>query len=154
MPNVHLAQVNIAWMHSPIDDPAMSGLAGRVDEMNRLAEASRGFVWRLPGAEVTPASLEPFECDFPKFHRDRLFYNLSVWETLIDLRSYTFGSDHAQMLNNRHQWVDHIAKASMALWWIPIGHRPTIAESAERLRSVHNLGPTAYAFTIRKSFQP
>jgi len=150
----HLAQVNIAWMHGDIGDPVMSGLASRIDEINRLAEQANGFVWRLPASEVTSQSLEPFEQDFPGFHRDRLFYNMSIWETLEDLRQYTFMSAHAELLNERHQWVDHIAGASVALWWVPAGNKPGIAESAARLRSVRLHGPTPEAFTIRKAFPP
>jgi len=144
--------VNIAWMHGAITERVMAGLASRMDEINRLAEESPGFVWRLPASEATLEMLDPFDADFPGFHRDRLFYNLSVWRSLEDLRNYTFLSTHAELLNERHQWVDSIAGASVALWWIPIGHRPTVAESAERLRSVRALGPTPYAFTIRKAF--
>jgi hypothetical protein len=151
--NVHLAQVNIAWMHGAIDDPVMAVLASRMGEINRVAEESPGFVWRLPAPDVTHDALEPFSADFPGFHRERFFYNMSVWETLEDLRAYTFHSAHAELLNERHQWVDHIAGASVALWWIPIGHRPSIAESAERLRSVRSLGPTPYAFTLRNAWK-
>jgi hypothetical protein len=150
--NVHLAQVNIAWMHGAIDEPVMEGLASRVDEINRLAEESPGFIWRLKASKVTHEALEVFAVDFPGFHRDRFFYNMSVWDSLDHLRAYTFHSAHAELLNDRHQWVDHIEGASVALWWIPIDHRPSIAESAERLRSVRNLGPTPYAFTLRNSF--
>ena len=49
MGQYHLAQVNIARMRADINDPAMAGLAAKVDELNRLAEGSKGFVWRLPG---------------------------------------------------------------------------------------------------------
>ena len=150
----HLAQANIAWMHGALHEPVMSGLASRVDEIYRLAEASPGFVWRLPDSEATHDALSPFETDFPGFHRDRFFYNMSVWESLEDLRNYTLYSAHAELLNERHQWVDSIVGASVALWWIPAGHRPDIAESAERLRSVRDRGPTPHAFTLRKAFPP
>ena len=150
----HLAQVNIAWMHGAIDDPVMAGLATRVEEINQLAETSKGFVWRLPGAESLSDALYAFDVDFPGFRRDRLFYNMSVWESLEDLREYTFKSAHAEMLNDRYQWIDRIAEASVALWWIPVGYRPSIAESAERLRSVRLRGSTPYAFTLRKPFPP
>ena len=79
---------------------------------------------------------------------------MSVWESLEDLRAYTFYSAHAELLNERHQWVDSVAGASVALWWISHDHRPTIAESAERLRSVREFGSTPFAFTIRKAFPP
>jgi len=149
-----MAQANIAWMHGALHEPVMSGLASRVDEIYRLAEASPGFVWRLPDSEATHNALSPFETDFPGFHRDRFFYNMSVWESLEDLRNYTLYSAHAELLNERHQWVDSIVGASVALWWVPAGHRPDIAESAERLRSVRDRGPTPHAFTLRKAFPP
>jgi hypothetical protein len=61
-------------------------------------------------------------------------------------------SAHAEMLNQRKLWLDHIEGASVALWWIPVGRVPTIAESVERLRAVRNMGPTPYAFTLRRPF--
>jgi hypothetical protein len=148
-----LAQVNIAWMHGALDEPVMAGLTRRIDEIYALAEQSQGFIWRLVNTSDT-AELEPFEVDFPGFHRDRFFYNMSVWATVEDLSNYTFLSAHAELLNDRHLWVDRIAGASAALWWIPEGDRPTIAESAERLRWVRDRGPTPDAFTLRKSFPP
>jgi hypothetical protein len=150
----HLAHTNIAWMHGAIDDPVMSGLAGRIGEINRLAEESRGFVWRIPDTESSLTHLELFREDFPGFDPARLFYNMSVWESLEDLREYTLFSAHAEMIYERRQWLDSIAGANVALWWIPEGHRPTVLESAERLRHIRQFGPAPYAFTLRNSFPP
>jgi len=150
----HLAHANIAWMHGTMDEPVMAGLVRRIDEINRLAEESKGFVWRIPNSEATLESFEVFRADFPGFDPARFFYNMSVWETVEDLRAYTLHSAHAEMVYERRQWLDSIAGANVALWWIPAGHRPTIAESAERLRHVREFGPTTDAFTLRKSFEP
>jgi len=150
----HLAHTNIAWMHGTIDEPVMAGMANRIDEINRLAEESRGFVWRIPDSESSSAHLEVFRRDFPGFDPARFFYNMSVWESLEELREYTLFSAHAEMIYERRQWLDSIAGANVALWWIPPGHRPSVAESAERLRYVRQFGPTPYAFTLRNSFPP
>jgi hypothetical protein len=151
---LHLAHCNIAWMHGKIDEPVMTGLASRIDEINRLAEESRGFVWRIPDSEVSFAHLEIFRQDFPGLDLERFFYNMSVWESLEDLRTYTLFSAHAEMIYERRQWLDSMAGANVALWWIPEGDRPTIAESVERLRRVRKFGPTQFAFTLRQSFPP
>jgi hypothetical protein len=148
----HLAHSNIAWMHGTLGEPVMLGLASRIEEINRLAEESRGFVWRIPDSETSIPHLEVFRADFPGFDPARFFYNMSVWESLEDLREYTFFSAHAEMIYERRQWLDSIVGANVALWWIPEGHRPTVLESAERLRHVRNFGPTPYAFTMRHSF--
>jgi len=150
----HLAHSNIAWMHGRIDDPVMFGLASRIDEINRLAEQSRGFIWRIPESETSFTHLEVFREDFPGFDPSRFFYNMSVWESLEHLREYTLFSAHAEMIYERRQWLDSIAGANVALWWTPEGHHPSIAESAERLRHMRKFGPTPHAFTLRHSFPP
>ena len=147
-----LAHSNFAWMHGKIDDPIMSGLASRIEEINRLAEESRGFIWRIPDSETSLAHLEIFREDFPGFDPERFFYNMSVWESLEDLRNFTLFSAHAELIHQRRQWLDSMAGANVALWWIPEGHRPTIAASVERLRHVRKFGPTPYAFTLRHAF--
>jgi hypothetical protein len=152
--NLHLAHVNIAWMHADMSDPVMAGFVRRIDEMNKLAEESKGFVWRIPDSETSFAALEVFRDDYPGFDPSRLLYNMSVWESVEDLRDYTLYTAHAEMIHQRRQWFDSMAGANVALWYVPIGHRPTVAESAARLRSVRTLGPTPESFTLRKSFPP
>ncbi len=41
-----------------------------------------------------------------------------------------------------------------ALWWVPAGHRPDVAEAEARLLHLRTHGPTPYAFTSRTSFPP
>jgi len=40
----------------------------------------------------------------------------------------------------------------MVLWWVPAGHRPTVAEAKDRLARLRRHGPTAEAFTFRAPF--
>jgi hypothetical protein len=37
----------------------------------------------------------------------------------------------------------------MALWWVPVGHEPTVAEGVARLALLKRHGPTPDAFTFR-----
>lgn len=46
-----IAQGNIDRFRQPLDHPCMLGTASRIDEMNRLAESSPGFVWRFKSNE-------------------------------------------------------------------------------------------------------
>ena len=41
-----------------------------------------------------------------------------------------------------------LAEPYQVLWWVPAGHRPTVAE-AERLKAVRSEGPGPAAFTFR-----
>ena len=40
----HLAQINVAKMKAPLDDPIMAEFANALDEVNRVAEQSPGFI--------------------------------------------------------------------------------------------------------------
>ena len=148
----HLAQVNIARMRGSANAPVMDGLVARIVEMNALADGSPGFVWRLPGSEATPEALGVFAGYFVPFEPERLFYNLSVWNTVDDLRRYVFRTEHAQMLRMRHDWIETNDQAHLAIWWIPAGKRPTIGESLVRLRALQERGPTPFSFTFRTHF--
>ena len=148
----HLAQVNIARMRGSPADPVMNGLVSRIEEMNRLAEQTPGFIWRMKAAEATAEALRVFDGWFLPFDAGRLFYNMSVWENVETLKDYVFRTAHAQLFRQQDEWMESLDRAHLALWWIPAGHRPTIAESAERLRSVQERGATEFAFTFRQPF--
>jgi hypothetical protein len=44
--------------------------------------------------------------------------------------------------------------AYTVLWWVPAGHRPSIAEAEDRLVDLRENGPTARAFTFRSPQPP
>jgi hypothetical protein len=77
---------------------------------------------------------------------------MSVWKSEEALRDYCYKTAHAEMLRGKEEWIDHFDRAHLALWWIPVGHIPTISESAERLRALHAQGATLYAFTLHECY--
>lgn len=44
MSKYHIAQINIARMLAPIDDPIMDEFVAQLEPINALADASPGFV--------------------------------------------------------------------------------------------------------------
>ena len=145
MTNVHLAQINIGRMRGPLDGPIMAGFMARLDDLNALAERSPGFVWRMQGEEGNNTYLRPYE-------DERIIVNMSVWESIDDLRAYVYNTEHAELLKRRREWFDKFEGAMLALWWIPAGHIPTVAEAMERLQMLKERGPSPDAFTFRTPF--
>lgn len=141
-----LAQMNIARFRTSIDDPAMSDFMEMLDPLNHQAEASPGFVWRLTDEGSNNATSIAFYDD------PLLLVNMSVWQDLQSLRDYVYRAGHAAMMKRREEWADALETPYIVLWWVPLGHRPTIAEGDERLRWLHERGPTADAFTFGRSF--
>lgn len=146
MPRYHLAQVNIGRFRGPIDSAVMEGFRTQLDPINALADASPGFVWRLQTEDGNATAIRPYDDDA------LMAINMSVWESLEALQGFVYRSGHVRTLRDRKQWFEPIDGPILALWWIPAGHIPTVAEARERLRHLAEHGPTPHAFTFRTPF--
>ena len=142
---LQLAQINIGRLRAPTDDPMIAEFMAALDEINALAERSPGFVWRFMTEDGNATAVRPFEDEL-------LLINMSVWESVESLGDYVYRSDHTGYLRRRREWFERIREAIVALWWVPAGHRPTVAEGIERIEHLRTNGPTPQAFTFRQPF--
>jgi len=145
MPKYHIAQINIARMLAPIDDPLMQDFVAQLPPINALADGTSGFVWRLQSASGDATSIKVYEDDF-------IIVNLTVWESLEALRQYVYKSDHSRVLRDRKRWFEKFSGPYYALWWVPDGHIPSTEEGKERLEYLREHSDTAYAFSFKKTF--
>ncbi|WP_460069446.1 DUF3291 domain-containing protein [Streptomyces sp. YKOK-I1] len=142
-----LAQVNIARVKFPLDSPELKDFVDALDPVNADADAADGFVWRLQSEEGDATGIEVFGDAW-------LILNMSVWRDTNALTSYMYQGRHREMLARRREWFERVREAMATLWWVPAGHRPTVAEAEARLLHLRTHGPTPYAFTLRTSFPP
>jgi hypothetical protein len=147
MRKLHLAQVNIARMKAPLEDPVMSGFVARLDEINALADSSPGFVWRLQTSGGNATYLRPYD-------DERILFNMSVWESIEHLKRYVYYTAHVELFRSRQAWFEKFAGVYLALWWVPQGHTPSIDEAKQRLAHLEAHGPTQFAFTFKRAFEP
>jgi Domain of unknown function (DUF3291) len=147
MPTYHLAQLNIGRILAPLDSPQLAGFMARLDEINALAEAAPGFVWRFQTEDGNATALRPYE-------DDRILVNFSVWTSAEALHAFVYRTVHLEVMRNRRQWFEQMDQAFLVLWWVPVGHRPTVQEAVERLDHLRREGPTPYAFTFQQRFGP
>lgn len=145
MSNYHLAQLNIARLLAPLDDPRLADFVANLDRINALAENSPGFVWRLKDESGDATAIRPFG--------DDVIVNMSVWTGRQPLFDYVYASDHTAFIKRRKEWFSMSKEAYMVLWWVPTGRHPDVAEAKERLELLHRLGPTAEAFTFKRFFE-
>lgn len=62
MGNYQIAQINIARMKGVnINDPIMKEFVDNLDRINKLAESSEGFVWRLKDETNNTTNLNPHD---------------------------------------------------------------------------------------------
>ncbi len=147
MNKYHIAQVNIGRMKGQLEDPVMSGFVARLNEINALADRSPGFVWRLQTPEGNATYLRPYD-------DDRILFNMSVWESVDALRHYVYKSAHAELIRSRQEWFEKFVGVYVGLWWVPLGHRPSVDEAKKRLAYLEKYGATEFAFTFKTIFQP
>ncbi|MBL1075508.1 DUF3291 domain-containing protein [Nocardia sp. 2] len=147
MNGYHLAEMNNATLRHPLDDPRMADFTTNLAPVNALAEQSPGFVWRLVDDEGSDAtSLRPLG--------DDVIINISVWESRKALWDYIYRSHHLDFLRRRNEWFERPREPMIVLWWIPIGHTPTLEEALDRLKLLRAQGPSPQAFTLREDYDP
>ena len=144
-PSYHLVQLNIGRIVAPIDSPALADFVALLDAINQLAGRSPGFVWRLQADDGNATSIRPFD-------DDTILVNMSVWESLEQLREYVYKSAHSTVMRRRREWFEPMKNAYIVLWWVPAGHIPTVAEAKQRLEMLWERGDTAAAFTFKRPF--
>jgi hypothetical protein len=101
--NYYLAQANAAQMKGSLSCPIMEGMASQIQRINTLAESSAGFVWRIPSA--TNEQLNPIVDYLHGIEPERIFFNMSVWESVEALRQFTFESLHRSLLHRKVEWI-------------------------------------------------
>ncbi|MET8748675.1 DUF3291 domain-containing protein [Streptomyces sp. NPDC004667] len=140
-----LAQVNISRLKYPLDSPELKDFVDGLEPVNAAAEAADGFVWRLQGEEGDATEVRIFGDEW-------IIVNMSVWRNTDALTAFMYQGRHRELMSRRREWFEHVTEAMTALWWVPAGQRPTVADAEERLLSLREHGATPYAFTLRTSF--
>ena len=146
MPSFHLAQANIGTVREPVTSPLLADFVAALEPINRLADESPGFVWRLQTEDGDATSIRPYD-------DDSILVNMSVWESVETLGDFVYRSAHTPFMRRRREWFQHM-DLYMALWWIPAGTLPSVADAKERLAYLEAHGPTPFAFTFRQPFPP
>jgi hypothetical protein len=142
---LYLAEVNIARMLAPLDSLVMADFVANLNPINELAEKSEGFIWRLKDDTNNATSIKIYNDDF-------IIVNMSVWRNIETLFEYVYRSNHVEFYKRRKEWFEKMPQMHMAMWYVPIDKRPTVAEAVERIECLRKHGETPYAFSFKKKF--
>lgn len=144
-PQYHIAQINIAKMLAPVDDPLLADFVSELDAVNALADQADGFVWRLQSEEGNATDIRAFD-------NPMLLINMSVWESIDALFEYTYNNQHLEIFRARRKWFAKPEGTHLALWWVASGHTPTVEEGKQHLQILEKNGPTPEVFTFKNRF--
>jgi len=134
----HIAQINVARFREAREHPANADFEAALDEVNALAEAAPGFVWRMIGEGDSDDHA--------------LTVNMTVWENIDALSAFAYRDlTHRAILRRRKDWFVDMP-AYLALWWMEPGTVPDLREGLAKLELIGRLGPTADAFDFKTVF--
>ncbi|OAN79329.1 hypothetical protein A8B82_08040 [Sulfitobacter sp. EhC04] len=139
----HLAELNLGILKYDWDDPRVQYFVKGLDLVNGVAARSPGFVWRMDDAEM---EFEQTHADGVMGANPRMASTLSVWEDVASLEHFVWNTVHKRFYDRKAEWYDMGASLRFCMWWVPVGHRPTMTEAMARFRHLEDHGPTDHAF--------
>ena len=138
MSSAHVAQINIGTMVAPTGDLAVAEFMDNLERINAIADEAPGFVWRLQTDEGNATDIHVFPNPLE-------LVNMSVWETVDDLKAYVYRSEHVDLFRRRAEWFEADAKR-VALWHVAHGEIPEVDDGVRRADFVERVGTSPYAF--------
>jgi hypothetical protein len=136
----YLAQVNIGRLLGGRDDPHLADFFANLVRVNALADRMPGFVWRLKDETGNAISIHwPGD--------PTMNVNLSVWESIEALEKFVFQTAHTRIYARKHEFFEKPSAPTVAMWWVPVGHIPTLDEAKVHLDHLIANGPSEFAFS-------
>lgn len=127
-------------MRASIDDPIMKGFVDQIDEIDTLAQNWQGFI-----SQPTPP-------DEGEIYTGDTLVNISIWDSVENLREFTYTGKHADALDRRAEWFVQSEGPNYVLYWAPSGSVPLEEEIKRRFDHLVQCGATPFAFNFDKTF--
>ncbi len=140
----YIAQINVAQMKDALDSPVMKEFNDFLAPINKLAEESPGFVWRMKDEEE-----EAIISGNTPFEDDMLIINMSVWESIEQLKDFVYDTAHSYFVKSRKKWFNQMESQHMALWWVEPDSMPSLEEAADKLKQLDKEGASEEVFDFK-----
>ena len=103
-----------------------------LDRINGLGKRMPGYVWMIEGDEGEGNTATAIDDD------PRYIPNLTVWETPAQLQTFVYDTLHAKFMHRRAEWFELLGEMHFVMWWVPVGHKPTLAEALAKLEHLRS----------------
>ena len=135
----HLAQLNVARALDDLDSARLADFISALDRVNAVAERSPGFVWRLQDPVGNATSIKVTD-------DARFIVNMSVWETPAHLEHFVWNTIHKRVYDKKSKWFEAMQTPHLVMWWVPVGHLPSVDEAMAKLAHLTAHGDSDLAF--------
>lgn len=139
----HLAEFNFGTLRYPWDDPRVADFQNGLAHVNAIGARSPGFIWRLEDDAMDIAQTDPAG---PLADRPNTASTLSVWTGPKPLWDFVAKTLHARFVARRAEWFVPGDSGHFVGWWVPEGHRPTVAEGLSNWQHLQKAGESEMIF--------
>ena len=151
-----LAFTTIGVLYEPRKHPRSEGFSKRSPLVNKLAEASDGFIARSVFNYETEVSSWG-DAVLPSFvPADRLAnvaQTLSLWKDMESAYAFAYhGALHTEAMRRRTEWFHAPDHPNYAAWWVADDHQPDFVEAAQALETLHLNGSSPAGFNFTQPF--
>lgn len=137
-----LAELNVGRLLAPTDDPRVAEFMNALDRVNGMGKRMPGFVWMMAGSGAPGTGNTEAKLDGDA----QYVSNLTVWDSVAALENFVFNTVHRAFYERRAEWFEVLGKMHFVMWWVPVGHKPTLAEALARLDMLQASGDSDQAF--------
>ncbi len=110
-----------------------------MDPFYSAIDTHPGFVWRIPD-EAAARGLEALG------HDSKISATVSVWDSVDDLRAYTFDTLYGEFLERTHEWFEEVECPQLVIWTVERDARPDFEEAFKRLVHLRRHGDSDHAY--------
>jgi hypothetical protein len=137
-----LAELNVGRLIAETDDPRVAEFMNALDQINGLGKRMPGYVWMMEGSGEPNTG----NTDTKIGGDSRYVANLTVWDNVETLEAFVFNTLHRRFYERRREWFEVLGEMHFVMWWVPVGHRPTMEEALQRLEHLKQHGDSDHAF--------
>jgi len=142
----YIAQANFAQWNDEVSSDLMKDFTEQAFQIHQLAEKSNGFIWRFLDNEHQKLIDELFGIE-------KVVFNMTVWESIEDLKEFTFKDVHCEAMKKRRQWFKKLPGTTLALWWVKYDCMPSVNEAKYKLDLINDKGSSSDAFSFNTQFK-
>jgi hypothetical protein len=151
-----LAFTTIGVLYEPRKHPRSEGFTRRSPLVNKLAEASDGFIARNVlnyETEVSSWGVIVLPSFVPADRLANVAQTLSLWEDMESVYAFAYhGGLHTEAMRRRAEWFHAPDHPNYAAWWVADDHQPDFVEATRALEALHVNGPSPEAFNFQQPF--
>ncbi|MGK7948568.1 MAG: DUF3291 domain-containing protein [Xenococcaceae cyanobacterium] len=90
--------------------------------------------------------------DIRAYPNPKMLVNVSVWQSIEQLKVYVYKSLHGDFFVRRRQWFEKYRGEHFAMWWIRSGYLPTVEEGKAKLEYLELHGDSPQSFTFAQPY--